>query len=376
MYLAPAYMENPTKTILEARILEAVNGQAGHYAALDGAARLLAVFGVLALAAAVILRAICSGDSRRRWGGWVTLIAVVPAGLAVWWVDQFLCRPRPFLCHPIRLLLCMPNGVSSPSIEMGASGALAFGLFAYGGRWRWIPLAYLVLLGAARVFCGIEYPLDQTWAAIAGCLAALATIFALNPRHILLTDEGWPVAATGTVIVLAAVFLSARTPEKVLPPPQSTCSAVMPVVSAEEKNMIRGMSPAIESNIANALLKLHLPGRIRRVGVGDGEVTSVAEVKFDAGPDSNPMQRPAMEREAIAIIRATLVTAPKVSEVDVFGVTTWDRDGTEVLKVAYSVAAQRKDAAFLFSSPTGKPAPAQALSRFGLVFCRVHRGRE
>lgn len=369
-------MENAAKTILETRVLETINGWAGHYSALDRLARILAVFGVLPLAAVVVFLAICSALKWRRWGGWVTLISVVPAAFAVWRLDQAMCRPRPFLCHPVRLLLCTPDSVSFPSVEMGAAAALAFGLFAYGGRLRWLGLTYLILLGVARVFCGIEYPLDQAWACLTGCFVALVVIFALDWRFLFSNDEGWPVGAMGTVVVLAGIFLFSRIPETSPPPQQSTFGTVTPIVSAEQKNLIRGMNPEAERAIANALLKLNLPGHIRRVVLGSSESTSVAGVKFYAGQDSQPMARQAMERECLAIIRAALVAAPKVSEVDVFGVTTWDRKGRQVLNVAYSAAARRENAGFLFSESAARLSPAQAMSRFGLTFYRVHGGQE
>lgn len=369
-------MQNATKIILETRILLAINGWAGHYPILDGLARFLAVFGVLPLAASAVYLAICSSRNWRRWGGLVTFVSVAVAMLAVRWMDHFLSRPRPFLSHPVGLLLCIPDSVSFPSLEMGAAAALAFGVFAYGGKLRWLSLPYLVLLGTARVFCGIEYPMDQIWASTVGCAAALAAILVLNPRHIFLKPEGWPVGAMGTLVVLAGVFLFLHVPETSLPPQQSTFRSVTRIVGAEEKNSVKGTSPTESRPIADALDKLHLPGKIRRVKVGEGESTSVAGVKFDAGPDANPMPRPAIEREALAIIRATFAVAPKVSEVDVFAVTTWDRQGREVLSVAYSVAARRDDAGFLFIKSAAKLTPAQAISRLGLVFYRVHGGSE
>lgn len=368
-------MEDAAKTILETRLLEVINGWAGHYSALDGLARMLAVFGVLPLAVAAVLLAVCSAPKWRRWGGWVTLISIVPAVFGLWMLDQRLCRPRPFLCHAVRLLLCIPDGVSFPSMEMGAAAALAIGLFAYGGRLRWLALPYVALMGVARVFCGIEYPLDQAWACLVGSLAALVMIVALNPRFLFRNDEGWPVGAVGTIVVLAGVALCSRVPATSLPPQQSTCKVVTPIVGAEQKNVIRGMNPQIERAIANALSKLKLPGQILRVAVGSSESTSVAGIKFCAGPDSNPMPRQVMEREAVAIIRTVLATSPKVSEVDVFGVTTWDRQGREVLNVAYSASARRENARFLFSESAAKLSPAQAMSRFGLTFYRIHRGR-
>jgi len=365
-------MDIAARTILETRVLQAINDHAGHCGAVDNVARLLAVIGMLPLIVGVGFSAVCSRDRGARWGSWATLVATLPAAFATWRVDQFLCRPRPFLAHPVRLLLCIPNGVSFPSVEMAIAATLAFGLFAYGGRWRWAPLPYIVLLGLARVFCGIEYPLDQAWAVIIGCTAAVVTILVMNPRHVFLEGSGWPVGAAGAVFVLAAVFLSAHTPEMSLPPPQSTSKAMVPMV-VEERSIIRGMSPTTERKIAKALLRLGLPGRIRRVGVGDGEATSVAAVKFDAGTDARPMAREAMEREVLAIVRTALATAPQVSEIDVFGVTAGRQQGRPALTVVYSVAARRHDAGFLLARSAPALTLRQSVARFGPVFYRPHR---
>lgn len=382
-------MENAARMVVETRLLTAINGWAGHFAALDTAGRVMAVFGVLPLAAAAVFLAICSTQGWRRWGGCVTLISIVPAFFAVQATEGFFCRPRPFLCHPVRLLLCAPDGISYPSVEVGVAAALAFGLFAYTKGLRWAVLPYLALIGLARVYCGIEYPLDQAWAALAGCLVALVMILALNPRFIFLKPDGWPVGAAGTLVVLAAIFLYSHTPEASLPAQQSTSRMPPPVVSAEEKNLIRGMSPVTERKIADALLKLHLAGRIRRIEVGDGEAISVAAVKFDAGPESKPFPRDVMEREALAIIRATLPASPNVAEVDVFGVTNWVQRRREFLKVAYSVSARRQESGFLFAPPGGRDYKSRPnirggrpnvedagklLSKLGLIYYRVGEG--
>lgn len=369
-------MENAPKIAFESKLLMAINGWAGRYAALDITARAVAVFGLLLLIAAVAFLTICSSQGWRRWGGCVTLISAVPAYLLVRTMDELFCRPRPFLCHPVRLLLCVADSISFPSFEVGIAAALAFGLFAYGGSIRWVALPCVLLIGLARVFCGIEYPLDQVWAALAGCLATLTTMFLLNPRFIFLKPEGWPVGAVGSFIVLGGILLFMHTPEFSLPPPQSTSRSAAPILSAEEKNLIRGMSPAEERQIANALLRLHLPGRIRKVEVGDGEAISVATVKFDAGMDAKPLARAIIEREALAIIPATLKAAPKLSEVDVFAVTTWNQNGRPALNVAYSVSAQRKDAGFLFPKPPADVSPAKLLARFGLIHYRVQKEAE
>ena len=369
-------MQTVAKPLFEARLMMAINGLAGHCRVLDGTARLLAGFGVRPLAAAGVYMAICSSRSWRRWGGIVTAIAAVVAVVVTHGLDRFLIRPRPFLGHPIALLLCIPDSVSVPSLEMAAAAALAFGVFAYGGKLRWLSLPYLILLGTSRVFCGIEYPMDQVWASTVGCAVVLLAIMVLNPRHLFFKAEGWPVGAVGCCVVVAAVFLCSKFPETSLPPQQSTFRSVTRVVGAEEKSPMRGMSPDLSAKVSGALAKLKLPGRIRRAKVGQGESAAVAGVKFDAGPDAKPMSRALMEKETLAIIRAAFASSPKVTEVDVFGVTTWDSEGRQMLTVVYSAAAQRKDAHFLFDKSAAKLTPSQAMSRFGLVFYRIHRGRE
>lgn len=369
-------MHTAARPIFEDRLMMAINGWAGHYPAVDGAARFLAVFGVLPLAAVAIYIAICSSRGWRRWGAIVTIVAAFAATIVMHGMDEFLTRPRPFLGHPVGLLLCIPNSVSSPSLELAAAAAVAFGLFAYGGRLRWLALPYLILIGTARVFCGIEYPMDQVWAATTGCAVALLAIMVLNPRHLFIKKEGWPVGAMGCLVVVAAMLLCSRFPHASLPPQQSTFRSVTRIVPAEEKNSMRGMSPELSSKVSNALAKLPLPGKIRRAKVGQGECSAVAGVKFDVGPDAKPMPRADVEKEALAIVRTTFAAVPQVTEVDVFGVTTWDSRGKEVLSVAYSLAAQRKDAHFLSDKTAAKLTPSQAISRFGLAFYRVHRGRE
>jgi undecaprenyl-diphosphatase len=149
------------KSVYEGIFLETINNYAGHHPAFDELMRVLVAIGVLPLVILIILFACCSKDAWRRKGGWISLAGAALAIAITWRLDSIFARPRPFLNHHIRLLIACPDSLSFPSPEMAAAGAIAFGLFAYGSRLRLFPLLYLLIMGFARVYCGLEYPLDQ-----------------------------------------------------------------------------------------------------------------------------------------------------------------------------------------------------------------------
>lgn len=356
-------------------VLETLNAYSGRFAALDTGMRLLAVFFVLPLAVAAILMACCAAQPQQRRRGWITLTgALLAVGVAAG-LQQVMARPRPFLAHPLRALVACPDAFSFPSFEMAAGAALAFGLFVYSGRFRWLPIIYIVLAGLARVFCAMEYPLDAACGGLAGGLAGLAAVVLFDWRYASSGEAGIRHVAAAVVLCTGAVFVFGATGTDATYGPNSGAHEA-PAPANNSSSLIKGWSPETEQAIARALLKYPLPGRVMRVQVGTSAFARVAAVKFSGGTDTKPLPRPEVEKEALKIIITALQAAPNVQEVDVWAVIRETRMLDRPLQVVYSVCARRSDAAFLLGKWGPQVPPRQALARLGLSYSAPKWGKD
>ena len=104
----------------------------------------------------------------------VALTAMALSSLAVFIINAFYFRPRPFdAFDDLTLLFYKPTDSSFPANSAAATFAIAAAVWSIN---RPIGTAMFVaagLYGFARVFAGVHYPLDI----IAGALIALAVVF-------------------------------------------------------------------------------------------------------------------------------------------------------------------------------------------------------
>jgi len=77
-------------------------------------------------------------------------------------------RPRPFIMHPVNLLLGHEASGSFPSGHATFLFAIASIVYFYNKKWGWLFLIFSFLAGAARVFVGVHYPLDVLAGAVIG----------------------------------------------------------------------------------------------------------------------------------------------------------------------------------------------------------------
>lgn len=82
---------------------------------------------------------------------------------------------RPFMDYHLTQLVAHASGKSFPSDHTTVTAGIAFGLL-FLTRFRklgWIILGVAVLIGFARIFVGIHYPLDILGGLITGLLGGL-----------------------------------------------------------------------------------------------------------------------------------------------------------------------------------------------------------
>jgi undecaprenyl-diphosphatase len=158
------------------QIFEVLNAEAGRWPLIDDLMRFSAlylVFLVFSIGGAVVVHAL----TRRRIRPVVSLASgLVLAFLLGQILNHASHEQRPFQSHAVHQLIAHSPGVSMPSDHATAAFAVAFGVLVFLSRRAGLALtAMALLIGVARVWCGVHYPGDILAAAI---IAALATLTA------------------------------------------------------------------------------------------------------------------------------------------------------------------------------------------------------
>lgn len=114
------------------------------------------LFAVLAVIIVLLVR-------KRQWSpiAWLAANLIVCFGL-LQVAAQFHFDRRPFMDHKLTQLVAHAGGSSFPSDHTTAAVAIALGLivFTVYKKIGWLFLVAALLIGFARVFVGIHYPLD------------------------------------------------------------------------------------------------------------------------------------------------------------------------------------------------------------------------
>jgi undecaprenyl-diphosphatase len=86
-------------------------------------------------------------------------------------IRYFYYRPRPFLAHDVAALINHSDSGSFPSGHMTLFFALSVAIYSYNSKLGWWFFAGSVLMGVARIFCGVHYPLDIIGGAVIGIVS-------------------------------------------------------------------------------------------------------------------------------------------------------------------------------------------------------------
>jgi membrane-associated phospholipid phosphatase len=89
-------------------------------------------------------------------------------------------RPRP-----VRVRLReVQDGFGYPSSHTATAFGVAVVLtFLVPRRWRWVPVTLATVVGLARMYVGVHYPLDVVGGALVGTAVGLAVVAVLDPAR-------------------------------------------------------------------------------------------------------------------------------------------------------------------------------------------------
>lgn len=184
-----------------------INGLAGEFQPLDTfitwvvSDYLIPVAMALALIAFWFAGQDADARKRRQVGVFAALTSMALSNWAVYIINWYHFRPRPFVDFPdqVTLLFYPPTDSSFPANAIAAASAIAIAVWWVDRRIGAAFLAAAGLYAFARVFAGVHYPLDVA--------------------------AGFAIAAAVTAIVLALFRILRPIPEAVLKVARALCLA-------------------------------------------------------------------------------------------------------------------------------------------------------
>lgn len=107
---------------------------------------------------------------------WKEILSVFLSGIVAWLLALVLKiifhAPRPFLVFSNVHPLFLKNTFSFPSEHAMFFSALTFELFLFHKKAGYVFMFFALLIGIARIICGVHFPIDILWGFILGALVA------------------------------------------------------------------------------------------------------------------------------------------------------------------------------------------------------------
>jgi len=163
---------------MDYQLFQFINRHAGHTPLLDAVARLLVsdyllttAIGFLAVGLWFVGQTPAERAPNQRavlQGG----VSLLLANALVKLVNLLYFRPRPFSVHEVNLLFYRPSDSSLPSNPAAVGFSLAVAVWLTHRKVGGAMLFLATLWSAARIYCGVHYPLDIVAGAAIGAFAA------------------------------------------------------------------------------------------------------------------------------------------------------------------------------------------------------------
>ncbi len=119
---------------------------------------------------------------RNQLGMFVALTSMGLSSLAVFTINAFYFRPRPFIEHEVVMLFYRPTDSSFPANSVAAAFGLAATVWGMNRKVGAVALLWAGLWGFSRVYAGVHYPLDVLAGAAIG---VTITFFVFRLRDLL-----------------------------------------------------------------------------------------------------------------------------------------------------------------------------------------------
>lgn len=163
---------------LDISLFQIINNLAGKWWLLDW----LGIFFANYLGYLLVFMAFCFLLKQKNWRQKIyffslaTLSVILARGLITELIRFFYYRPRPFLVLKIQPLINHDLSGSFPSGHAAAFFALALAIFYLNKKWGWWFLGTAFLMGLARIFVGLHWPLDI----LTGILIGILSVFVVK----------------------------------------------------------------------------------------------------------------------------------------------------------------------------------------------------
>ena len=155
---------------MDFRIFELINQFAGRSGFADAVMVGMAKYGVVLMAAPLLLIWFRSDDSGKK-AALLSLLSMALALIINQIIGHIYFRPRPFSAHEVNLLLDRSPDTSFPSDHSAFVFGIAWLLLMKNRGIGVLALVIAALVGLSRIFCGTHYPGDV----LGGALVALAS---------------------------------------------------------------------------------------------------------------------------------------------------------------------------------------------------------
>ncbi|MFC1622510.1 phosphatase PAP2 family protein [Patescibacteria group bacterium] len=122
-------------------------------------------------------------EDKKKWQiFWNIILAVSSSYLISQLLSLIKFRIRPFLNSAIKQLINPLSEKSFPSDHTTVVFATSLAVYFYNKKLGILLLALSLLIGFARIYTGVHYPLDVLGGIILGCLSAFIFYLILNKK--------------------------------------------------------------------------------------------------------------------------------------------------------------------------------------------------
>lgn len=150
-----------------------INSFAGIYSWLDKLGIFLAVYLSYILIALLLFFVFYKSSPEKRLMFLIALFSAIISRFVITEIIRALYHsPRPFQALPVRQLI-PESGWSLPSGHAAFFFAVSMAIWLYNRRLGWFFFITSLIMGAARIFSGVHWPLDIFWGVIVGASASL-----------------------------------------------------------------------------------------------------------------------------------------------------------------------------------------------------------